>query len=237
MPPELGTVRRLVERGHRVTVLAEDSMRADVAASGATFRPVDHGAQPARPSARARPLPRLGVQDPDRSCSSGCSTSSSSARPPPTPPTCSRRSPTSAPTWSCARSSPSAPWSAPRRPACPSTCCSRTRTCSRRPACRRSGLGLQPATGVLGRARDRALNGFTGRLWAKGLPGLNELRAAHGLAPLEHVLRPDPPRPADPRAHLGRLRLPGRAARQRPLRRAGARRPGVGGHTVDGTGR
>ena len=33
------------------------------------------------------------------------------------------------------------------------------------------GLGLQPATGALGRVRDRALNGFTGRLWAKGLPG------------------------------------------------------------------
>ena len=39
VPPELGTVRRLVERGHRVTVLAEDSMRAEVDATGATFRP------------------------------------------------------------------------------------------------------------------------------------------------------------------------------------------------------
>ena len=39
MPPELGTVRRLVERGHRVTVLAEDSMRDDVLATGATYRP------------------------------------------------------------------------------------------------------------------------------------------------------------------------------------------------------
>ena len=38
VPPELGTARRLVERGHQVVVLAEDSMRTDVEASGATFR-------------------------------------------------------------------------------------------------------------------------------------------------------------------------------------------------------
>jgi MGT family glycosyltransferase len=47
------------------------------------------------------------------------------------------------------------------------------------------GLGLQPATGALGRLRDRALTRFTARLWAKGLPGLNALRAELGLAPLD----------------------------------------------------
>ncbi|MBD5784608.1 glycosyltransferase family 1 protein [Cellulosimicrobium terreum] len=35
VPPELGAARRLVERGHRVRVLAEDSMAAEVRASGA----------------------------------------------------------------------------------------------------------------------------------------------------------------------------------------------------------
>lgn len=39
VPPELGVVRRLVERGHRVTVLAEESMTAEVAATGARLRP------------------------------------------------------------------------------------------------------------------------------------------------------------------------------------------------------
>lgn len=38
VPPELGAARRLVERGHTVVVLAEDSMRADVEATGARFR-------------------------------------------------------------------------------------------------------------------------------------------------------------------------------------------------------
>ncbi|MGH3674270.1 MAG: glycosyltransferase [Mycobacterium sp.] len=39
VPPELGAARRLVERGHRVEVLAEDSMIQEVQATGAIFRP------------------------------------------------------------------------------------------------------------------------------------------------------------------------------------------------------
>jgi UDP:flavonoid glycosyltransferase YjiC (YdhE family) len=37
VPPELGAVRRLVERGHRVDVIGEDSMREEVLAAGARF--------------------------------------------------------------------------------------------------------------------------------------------------------------------------------------------------------
>ena len=39
VPPELGAAGRLVARGHRVDVLAEDSMLDEVTAAGATFRP------------------------------------------------------------------------------------------------------------------------------------------------------------------------------------------------------
>ena len=39
VPPELGAVRRLIDRGHSVEVLAEDSMIEEVTATGATFRP------------------------------------------------------------------------------------------------------------------------------------------------------------------------------------------------------
>lgn len=39
VPPELGVVRRLVRRGHRVTVLAEESLAEAVAATGARLRP------------------------------------------------------------------------------------------------------------------------------------------------------------------------------------------------------
>ncbi|MFF2552995.1 glycosyltransferase [Nocardia sp. NPDC058058] len=38
VPPELGVVRRLVERGHRVTVLAEESLATAVTATGARLR-------------------------------------------------------------------------------------------------------------------------------------------------------------------------------------------------------
>lgn len=39
VPPELSAVRRLVERGHVVTVLAEDSVAGEVRATGARLRP------------------------------------------------------------------------------------------------------------------------------------------------------------------------------------------------------
>lgn len=39
VPPTLGAVRRLVARGHRVRVLAEDAMRGDIEAAGGSFVP------------------------------------------------------------------------------------------------------------------------------------------------------------------------------------------------------
>ncbi|MGV9412764.1 glycosyltransferase [Nocardia sp. NPDC003693] len=39
VPPELGVVRRLVARGHRVTVLAEESLTEAITATGARLRP------------------------------------------------------------------------------------------------------------------------------------------------------------------------------------------------------
>ncbi len=64
VPPELGAVRALVARGHDVTVLAEDSTEADVRATGATFRPWVQGLNRPDRAARARPLPRLGGDEP-----------------------------------------------------------------------------------------------------------------------------------------------------------------------------
>jgi MGT family glycosyltransferase len=51
------------------------------------------------------------------------------------------------------------------------------------------GIGLRPARGAAGRLRDRAINGFIGRLWdRKALAGLNALRQRHRLPPLGHFL-------------------------------------------------
>src|SRR5262245_8219610 len=47
VPPELSAARRLVQRGHAVTVLAEDSVAAEVGATGAAPRRWAHA--PNRP--------------------------------------------------------------------------------------------------------------------------------------------------------------------------------------------
>lgn len=39
VPPEIGVARRLVDRGHRVVVLADDPLEPAVLAAGASFRP------------------------------------------------------------------------------------------------------------------------------------------------------------------------------------------------------
>jgi MGT family glycosyltransferase len=49
------------------------------------------------------------------------------------------------------------------------------------------GMGLRPATGPLGRARDRLLHAMSSALWRPGLPDLNAARAAYGLPPLDEV--------------------------------------------------
>jgi UDP:flavonoid glycosyltransferase YjiC (YdhE family) len=50
------------------------------------------------------------------------------------------------------------------------------------------GLGLRPARGAPGRARDRFVRSMTHRMWDKGLPSLNTMRAERGLDPLDHFM-------------------------------------------------
>ncbi|GLW98877.1 glycosyltransferase [Microtetraspora sp. NBRC 16547] len=50
------------------------------------------------------------------------------------------------------------------------------------------GPGLAPASGVLGRLRDRVLTQLIPKPWGKGLPALNAARAAHGLSPVDSVI-------------------------------------------------
>ena len=51
VPPELGAARRLLDRGHRVTVLGEDTMREEILAAGAAFRRWERGTN--RPTRQA----------------------------------------------------------------------------------------------------------------------------------------------------------------------------------------
>lgn len=50
------------------------------------------------------------------------------------------------------------------------------------------GTGFLPPQGPLGRLRDRAMNALVDRLWNKGLPELNQLRASLELPPLARLL-------------------------------------------------
>ena len=50
------------------------------------------------------------------------------------------------------------------------------------------GPGLPPANGAAGRLRDRVVFALSDRMWDKGLPAINDARAANGLSPLRHTL-------------------------------------------------
>ncbi len=194
VPPELGTVRRLVERGHRVTVLADDSMRGEVLATGATYRPWT--AAPNQPSRRPE-------HDPSRDWE--CKTPFQLFDR-----VLDRRFVGPAPGYAAdllaavAHERPDVVVSSffavgamvgAEAAGLPFVVLFPNAYMLPAPGLPPFGLGLQPATGPLGRWRDRALNRFTGRLWAKGLPRLNQVRAAHGLPPLgsffDQILRAD----------------------------------------------
>lgn len=51
-----------------------------------------------------------------------------------------------------------------------------------------AGTGFRPARGAPGRIRDRVVHRMTESMFDKGLEGLNEVRTAHGLRPLDHTL-------------------------------------------------
>ncbi len=50
------------------------------------------------------------------------------------------------------------------------------------------GPGLAPANGAAGRLRDRVVFALSDRMWDKGLPAINDARAANGLSALRHTL-------------------------------------------------
>jgi MGT family glycosyltransferase len=187
VPPELGAVRRLVERGHAVTVLAEDSMAAEVATTGATFRPWVRG--PNRPDRRPEHDPSRDweVRNPLRlverlietqfvgpAAGYAADVDAAITEVRPDAVVCSLF----AVGAMLAAESAGIPFAVllPNIYLLPAD------------GMPPFGLGLRPARSPLGRLRDAAIGGFSRRLWdSMGLPGLNSLRAERGLAPLEHL--------------------------------------------------
>ena len=188
VPPELSAVRRLVERGHVVTVLADDSVAAEVRATGARLRPwvkapnrSDRrpGNDPARdwecrfPWQLIERLVATLFVGPAPAYASDVRDAIADSRPQLV--ICS---------MFCLGAMVAAEgaglpfdvlfpnvYPLPAKGLPP------------------FGIGLKPARGAVGQVRDRVLNAFIERLWdGKGLAGLNALREQHGLTPLVHFL-------------------------------------------------
>jgi MGT family glycosyltransferase len=195
VPPELGAVRCLVDRGHAVTVMAEDSMEPEVRATGAEFRRWVHA--PNRPDRRPE-------HDPTRDWE--------------------LKSPTQLfeRLIDAQIVGPASDYIADLRAAIEArrpdvVLCSQfafgamlTAEAAHIPfavlmpnayllpakGMPPFGLGLRPARSPVGRLRDQVIGGFTQRLWnKKGLPRLNLLRRELGLEPLPHFF--DQPHRAD----------------------------------------
>ena len=179
VPVELGIIGRLVERGHDVTVLAEDSMADDVQASGATFRRWVEA--PNRPDRLPEhdpyrdwecKSPRQLFAGPMRRYAADLDAAVAARRPD---------------AVLCAQFAFGAMVAAeaagiPFDVLMPNVYLLPTEGATP------FGLGLRPARGAPGRARDRIVRSMTHRMWDKGLPTLNTLRTERGLEPLDHFM-------------------------------------------------
>jgi MGT family glycosyltransferase len=185
VPAELGVVRRLVARGHAVTVLADPPMAGAVTATGAAFRPWREA--PHRRSAEDRDIVD------DVSCR--------------TPLAVLDRLLTRLVAGPAAAFAQDVRVALADRPAdvvaasgavlgalaaaeslgVPSVALCANVYLRPTPGLPPFGSGLRPAAGPLGRARDRVLPVIVRRLWDRGLPSLNAARASLGLEPLTEL--------------------------------------------------
>lgn len=185
VPPELGAVRRLVARGHHVTVLGEDSMRTETEATGATFRPWVAAPNKAgrhqeddrfadwKISNPLQLMPLLLEQQfvgPAPGYATDVRTAITTLHPDLV--VCSFF----AYGAMIGAESAGVPFDLllPNAYLLPA------------PGMPAFGIGARPARGPLGHLRDNAVNGVAGRLWDKGVPDLNRLRADLGLGPIDH---------------------------------------------------
>jgi MGT family glycosyltransferase len=186
VPVELGIVRRLLERGHDVTVIADESTAADVQASGAAFRPWATAPNRAGRQAADDPLRDWECKSPIQliarildkvlvgpapAYAADTAVAIDELRP---DLVVSSFFAMGAMAGAEAKGVPfdvlhPNVYLLPARGIPP------------------FGLGLRPAKGAPGRIRDRLLTTLTGRLWNKGLPGLNALRTELGLDPVNDL--------------------------------------------------
>jgi MGT family glycosyltransferase len=185
VPPELAAVRLLVERGHRVVVLAEDSMEPDVRATGAAFR--RWTTAPNRPNRRAEhdPVRDWEVGNPLRLFERLIDTQFVGPAPRYAADLGQAIAECRPDVVLCAQFAFGAMVAA-EAAGIPSCVLMPNVYLVPAPGMPPIGIGLKPAAGTVGRLRDRVIAGVTSRVWnRRGLPRLNALRAELGLEPLD----------------------------------------------------
>lgn len=183
VPPELGAARRLVERGHHVAVLSEDSMAADVAATGAEMIPWRTATNRASRRPEDDPYRDWECKTPLQLMKRLLDTQFVGPAPAYAEDVGAAIADQRPDLVVCSMFAVGAMIGAeaagvPFDVLLPNCYLLPT------PGMPPFGLGLRPATGPLGRMRDRVVGAVTEGLWNKGLPGVNELRDRFGLEPI-----------------------------------------------------
>lgn len=177
VPPEVGAVRRMVERGHEVTALGDASMADELSAAGADFRPWSVPALPVKdwglrsPAELARVTVTGMLVGPAPGHARDAARAIEEVDPDGVVPSF-----TSIGTMIAADAA-GRPYDVliPNVYALPA------------PRMPPFGLGLAPARGPLGRLRDRAVGGVSLRVFDRhALEPLNAVRHDHGLGDLAH---------------------------------------------------
>ena len=185
VPIQLGLARALVERGHDVRVLTEDSLIADVAAAGCRFEPL--------------------VEAPNRATRDEDLVGDWQARTPLGAFARGRDRVMMGPAVAYARDTRAAlerepvdavasdfmlfgPPIAAESAGVPTALLVHNVYMVPERGKPAPGPGFLPARGPLGRARDRVANLAFLALFNRGLPAVNRARAEHGVAPLRHIL-------------------------------------------------
>ncbi len=185
VPPEVGTVRRLTARGHRVVVLAEDTMADEVRAAGGVFVP--WSTAPNRPTRRPEDDPYR-----DWECTNPKQLFERLMETQFVGPAAAYAADTSA---AVAQHRPGAVLSslfsvgamvAAQGAGLPLAVLMPNLYPLPTPGAPPFGSGLRPARTPWGRAAHAGLRALTTRLFDGSLPQVNALRAAYSLPPLRH---------------------------------------------------
>lgn len=185
VPPELGVVRLLVGRGHRVTVLCDETMASEVVDLGATFRPWQTAPSRATRRAEDDPIRDWECRTPfslfkrvmDRqlvgpAAAYAADVTAVIADDRPDAMLCSGFALGAAIGAEAAR--------VPYAIMLPNVYLLPARGMPP------MGLGLPPARGPLGRGRDQVIQQVNTVIMDTGAPRLNAVRAEYGLAPIRH---------------------------------------------------